>query len=990
MLSNRGATVFILGFSAVALGSCGPKNKTPAAKTLTEGKAEAPATFEHPDPGPTLQRVSGRLEALDKGPTQVASIFVSRGKDRSFVVLPDPHVTGSRPDLVNYTVDGAGTYGVAFPWISGEQREPGVIVKFVGEVPERFSVHYELATEDYRTVVQGQVGRYEATIPPATPARAELGDEFTRSAAEYMTNRTYGPYSLPFYSFATQRLRQMTSAAAAPTQQGRSDIFRTMELYSGMSSVNEALQHDRGLFVRSASTLEARTVPIDSIAGVELAAHPWERMIADLGKTPSVEPLASVIPADMAYIHFGDLRTFVKLVGDLDDWVSPVAQAFESRPGPSHFMSAYERQLVVERTGLAETLGHVAVAGVAIVTSDPFVREGTDVSMVFKVKNRSALVAALAGFEASAKKRRSDISESTWDLGGTKVRRLSTPDEEINQHRAEWGDVLVISNSEGAVRHLHAAFEQKVPTLADALDFRYMRARYPYDPKAEDGFVFFGDTFVARAIGPEVKILESRRMQAHGDIMAVNNAALLYGWLEGKRPADGRAIIDAGYLRKEELQHADGTKITFDPATGARSEVGTPTFLRPIRDLKIDQVTVEEQQAYEQFRGTYQSYWRGYIDPIAVRINRLDDGKTLAFDARMLPLIDNSEYDRMIEQVGRSRIAPPVVQGGIQWTFAVGADSKLRKELDFMTKSMVAGQNVGLGWLGDWVMVGLADRSGVWDLALATDQVPSLEPASEDRSGLLRQDFAGRIPVYAGAHVANGMGLAALLSAGKKWAADAAPGLVSWEQGEPYRDIPVIRIAEGPQGGGVAMGINIHYAIAENVFLIALDRPTLEMQIDAALAGRFAKTAPSAGEDASQTFIDYSANGGGYLEKTVLGLLEREIVASHPRSAEAFYILHRGLPETKLDQAHARSLGLGYLGFEPRNANGGSFSITSDGRVTHSTYGERTSPVLPELPVEGSTVARVVQGLERLSMNLAFDGEGDHRGLHSRITWQWK
>ena len=42
-------------------------------------------------------------------------------------------------------------------------------------------------------------------------------------------------------------------------------------------------------------------------------------------------------------------------------------------------------------------------------------------------------------------------------------------------------------------------------------------------------------------------------------------------------------------------------------------------------DLNLEKVTPEEQGAYQRFADTYQTYWRGFIDPIGVQLTVTDD-----------------------------------------------------------------------------------------------------------------------------------------------------------------------------------------------------------------------------------------------------------------------------------------------------------------------------------------------------------------------------
>src|SRR5690606_27931915 len=160
-----------------------------------------------------------------------------------------------------------------------------------------------------------------------------------------------------------------------------------MALYTGMTAVDEALQADRGLWFRGPQNTD--TTPLSEIESVSLPAHPWAEMIAARGgdKAVVVEPLAAAVPQDVVYLHFRALRDLVGLSSDLDGWVSPVSQALEAKPGQSFMFDRYQLQLGIERSGLAEKLGHLAANGVAIVASDPFLREGTDVSVIFDVKS---------------------------------------------------------------------------------------------------------------------------------------------------------------------------------------------------------------------------------------------------------------------------------------------------------------------------------------------------------------------------------------------------------------------------------------------------------------------------------------------------------------------------------------------------------------------------------------------------------------------------
>ncbi|MDX9720564.1 MAG: hypothetical protein RBU37_07445, partial [Myxococcota bacterium] len=455
-----------------------------------------------------------------------------------------------------------------------------ILVRLVsGTLPERLELDLYASTswERWSPV------EHTPLIVNTTKASTDQGLQSSFFAA---LSRWFGQRhpSTPFDAFASGRLSLL--GGRNNLNQRASDLDSLMDLYTGMQSIDEALQIDRGLQLSSTNATAGEPVPFADIQGVALAEHPWEQMITELGSTPVIEFLAASVPQDMLYLHFHDLRSFVKTASELDEWLAPLSQAVEGRAGHPHFVERYQQQLAVERSALSEKLGHLAANGVALVVGDPFVREGTDVSLLFRVASRELLTAALAEHEANARKARPDAAERSLELAGRQVRLLETTDGAIRQYRVELGEVLILSNSAKAIERFILVADKKLPSLAEAGDFRYLRARYPFGTDTEDGYLFIGDALVAKTVGPRLKILEARRMAARSELLAINCAALLYGWLEGKRPESVETLVKAGLLSKEELQHARGGGISFTPERGAWSSWGSVAALTPIADLQ--------------------------------------------------------------------------------------------------------------------------------------------------------------------------------------------------------------------------------------------------------------------------------------------------------------------------------------------------------------------------------------------------------------------
>ena len=767
-----------------------------------------------------------------------------------------------------------------------------------------------------------------------------------------------------------------------------------MALYTGMTSVEEALQHDRGLLLRGAA--QQPTIALSTLQGPPLPSHPWPEMIKALGKQPVVEPMAAQIPEDMLYFHAHDLRTVVRLAREADELITPAARALEERGGEVHFTEAYERQLAIERSVLSEQLGHVAVSAFALTTSDPFVREGGDISLLFKMRNPQLIRAQLDQYAANAVKRRPDARATTITVEGVKAALLSTTDRDIYQIRMELGDLLILTNSQAAAASFVRVHNKKAPALSARGDFQYMRALYPYDPKAEDGFIFIGDTFVHHAIGPRAKVLASRRVEAKADLLAVNYAALLYGWMEGRPARTIDEVVQAGYLKVDELKHSDGQAISYDPRHGAVSAWGRPAQLAPMADQQVNMITQAEADAYKRFAETYQSNWRGFIDPIAARIRRSADGKRLEVDARMLPLINGTEYRELLRRVGTTRFMPGTVGGSMQWTFAVGQDSRLRRELSRMGQQMSGRRDITLDWLGDWVTVGAEDRSGLWDLELAVGNMPETAPRAQP--GMLTPNarrLIQRIPGFIMLDVRDGLALAATLSGLRKYVEDTAPGMVSWGNTPlTYRDTPIVVITESQNSPAPAPDrLRILYTTVKGKLIIALEQETLEAQMDAVLDGRVPTGAPALGElpeadtAARQTSVSFAPWKDGWLIPTLLLAQERVQVRNTRAAMLVYEALQEGLGSVPDDEDARRALGRAHLGYAPSVIHGAPVTRDASGHLTHAHYGSLLNPKLPKLPVPGSPLTALLQSTQDLDVAVSFEGKGQHQGLHTSLVW---
>lgn len=961
----------------------------------------APAfTVERPDPGPRLRREVGAPSPEALPGAQVQATAAQQQGDRLYLEAPLPAEIsgwlegGYERSVIHAQVEGLP--GVVFledqRGNQGQQRR--MLLRLRGQArPTSVTLRLYGGTDWLShwsfSQVSGASQQVTVQLPAELPARETLEADFYQMGANWFQQRAQrAPGQDGFSAFAAQRLawraQQLQAPkglqAVPPTPGRRTELGRMMSFFSGLDSVEEALQTDRGLLLRADSP-EPRELPLAQVAGLPQPPHPWAQMLARLpgGAKPAMEPLADAAPQDKIYLHFHDLRSLLELGQELDTWLLPLGLAMEGDAGPAHFTARYERQLGLESNGLARSMGHLAADGVAVLLGDPYLREGTDISLLFQVKNQSLLEGALASYEHKLKDSGLKLERQSWSHKGHQVSQLSSADREVFQHSVKLGQVLVVSNSPAAVRQLIDIHEKAQPSLSQSGDFQYMRALYPFDRSKEDGFLFLGDSLVARVAGPRDKIQESRRLRAHADLQAIHNAALLHGWMEGAPPKDSQALLSRGWLQASELKHFDGSPISYSLDQGARSEAwGQPWRMRALADLPIDKVSQQEAQAYGRFRDTYQSYWSGYVDPVAVQI-RLNDGD-LDLDGRILPLIRNSDYDELVNMVGQQTMEVRPLQSGARVVLAVGEHAELRRVSNFLVSEMSQSKQLDINWLGDWVMAGMADRGRLWDLALRNDAVP--QSGQPPQLGMLSE--LRELPLYVGAHIRNKLALAATLTALRKHMDTLAPGLLTWEQVEAWRDTPITRVREANALQSGEEPLALYYAIAGDVLLASLDRATLETQINLVLDQELL----GPGEQ-TQSALLYAPSQGehSWMNQVVLGMVEWGALRNHQAAARQRQVLQQGLGEAWSQARDPREVALRWMGREPEVFQGGTWSLRN-GLPHHSLYGDLGAPTLPRLPIEGAPSSQALARLRSAGLHLAIEGQGEDRGLRLRVKLQ--
>jgi len=753
-----------------------------------------------------------------------------------------------------------------------------------------------------------------------------------------------------------------------------SSLVGLMDTTTGLTSVHEALQIDRRLRTRFAS--EKPTVAVTSLAAPAVANHPWKDMLTALGKPVPDEPLAHAAPASFYFVRFASLAHLFRLLDEADTWITPAASLNSGQAQNQDLGKRYETQLGLQRSQVSRVLGPQVVTDLAVVGSDPYLREGSDVTFIFRARSPTAFQAGLSAALAGHVAAHGNQTTQSVDYAGEKVTITRSQDGEVRQHRADVGGFSLVSNSLGGIKAVVDTLKGRSQALSDASDFRYMLARDASVPA--DVLAFMSDAFVAEVVGPRQKILETRRMVALSDLMAPGNAALLFGWMHGRTPRGPEELASAGLLAKEEFKHVSGEPMVWIPGSAARSSWGTVASLTPLIDLPaLSKVTESERDAYRLFADSYQRNWSTYMDPACLRLVLDPVGNhAIRADLRILPIIEDSDYRKMQQSVGEARIDDPASASGALFSLGVGPRAELRRALTDIARDLPSALRAQLDWLGEVAFVGVEDRFNakmVFDIYNSQDH-----SHDSDIAKILTE-----APIYAGVAVRNRLTAAITLGAIRKMAQETAPGAIEWRERGKHKGVPYVAIGASREGEArrFAGDVTLYYAFCKDYLALSLSEATLKSRIEDCTAGKLAKPAgkgTAGGKQSAQLVFALAMKKGGPFWQVISAGISAALDEAHEASRSVANILARGAPG--LDGPALRRLAQDYFGNIPIDVDGGEPLAKPESLRAHRFGRHRHDHVRIAPAGETSPAGRLTSAFTHARSDVAFDDEPQIKG----------
>ena len=431
----------------------------------------------------------------------------------------------------------------------------------------------------------------------------------------------------------------------APRREGprQADFFDVM---GGRAAIRESMQLEL-IADPVTGAADTRTIAIDGLDAVRVASHPFDRMLEDSDAPLRNIALAAHVPEDRFFAWFRDIDAFNDVLKGGAEQFARFESSLSAKSVDYKLVDRYLRRLGISARTLDQVGALNAIEDFAIIAPDLFFIDGTDVAIVATLTSPrvTGQVLELMGLDipssGSVSKRSSaDGRDVFWTISGD-VLLLATDELEIN-------------------RMLTLDQRRDKGSLGNSSEFLYMQQQLSTGENTQ-AYLYFSDPFIRRLVSPAVKIAQLRRIEARAEMELLAAGAMLH-LLDGHRNVPSKQqLIDRGYAPRflEQRDYA----ISEDLIVSSEQH-GTIANLRPLAPGAVTLVSRRESSAYNEFVRNYTSYWRQFFDPIAVRLDEIDN-RHYEMQSFILPLLDSRIYNEVrdalvTEKTGQELAIPSV------------------------------------------------------------------------------------------------------------------------------------------------------------------------------------------------------------------------------------------------------------------------------------------------------------------------------------------
>jgi hypothetical protein len=581
----------------------------------------------------------------------------------------------------------------------------------------------------------------------------------------------------------------------------------TYDLFSGGRALSENLQLDR---VMAPTSTNGTLVALTNLHGITVRQMDWKALLTQ--NKPELDPLAAYIPFDQHALFFFSFEAMTRWIEEADHDGTPVLQMFEPRAEDANSRGRYQKQLCLELNELSRLLGPKLITSIAFTGSDPYLRTGSDIGVLYETTSAMTLKALIQSRQAGAQQANPGCQTVKGEIDGVPFSGVVSPDRAVSSYIASLENIVLISNSRAQLERLISVAKGKTQALTTQDEYVYFRRKYARSGAGESGFLVLSDATIRRWCGPRWRIANSRRTRAAAALAEFQAANL-------DELSTGQA--KPGCI----ATNMPGIGEVFLTASGVSSPIyGSLAFLTPILELPLTEVTQGEADAYNRWCTGYQQNWSQMFDPIAIRFALASD--RLSAEVCVMPLIAGSDYRQLIAVSTGAHIAPnagdPHPEALVHLAYAINPESEtIKSSGNFLGGFSPSLRANPLGWLGQCLAI-YADQDPFWaNLAKATNS-----------SNFLEKNYPS-LPVALYCEVKNPLGLTAFLATVRAFAEQTAPRMTVWENLE-YSGQAYVKVSAGEamQEESGPTNLCIYYAVTPRSLVLTLSETVLKRALD--------------------------------------------------------------------------------------------------------------------------------------------------------------
>jgi len=646
--------------------------------------------------------------------------------------------------------------------------------------------------------------------------------QFYRAKAEhYAALRETGRAGSAWFRHQEQQaLKELGEEAAAeqdvPLRQRIGELDETYDVFTGGRAVSENLQLDRVWVTTDGGELK---VPIAELEGIDVREFDWTERVK--GLEPELDALAAWVPSDQHGVFFPSFEAMVDVLDESIDTGALLLRLVDPRAEDARTRERYERQLCLALNPITRALGAAVVESVALTGSDPYLRTGTDVALLFDCKDAVAFFTAITANQSVAATGTPaavlfDHETLAAELGlapdaGAKCSGVRTESRELSSYAVQLGTTVIISNSLVQLERILQAQAGSLPALSASPEYRFFRDRYPRGADDEGAFLMLTDATIRRWCSPRWRIGAARRLRASA-LLAGVQAELMPALVRGEDavlPEVGEPYTQLGELSVNEH--------------GAHSAIyGDLAFQTPILELELELATRAEKSAYTRFKRRYQREWRTFFDPIALQFQLTPE--RLGFDLTVMPLIEQTEYSRLIDLTGDVQLeassGDPHSETLFHYVIALSTQGQTFNMGRGMAGMFMPEVEDPFSWIGESAAL-YADEDELWGEMLA----------AEDSDQYL-EEHLWKLPVGLHIEVAKPLLLVGFLTSLRGYADQAAPGTADWQNREHSGQTYVSVGASEDFATDELEDLRIHYVALPTGLTLSLSEAVIHRAID--------------------------------------------------------------------------------------------------------------------------------------------------------------